>query len=201
MNNEKLAKTSRVLDRILKILQGFLVAGIIVSLIFVVLTAVFGEKVIADASTVELGSLSIRMNGELADYLDLLAARKSIIVSLLAAAVGCAAGWYCVRLLREILLPMKEGRPFEAGVASKICKFAWAVLIGGFIMEIGRAVSTVLMLKAYDLSMLLDNPGVASASFNYTIRPWFVVTALILFFLAHIFRCGEELQRESDETL
>ena len=30
---------------------------------------------------------------------------------------------------------------------------------------------------------------------------WFVIAALVLFFLSYVFRCGEQLQKEADETL
>ena len=37
--------------------------------------------------------------------------------------------------------------------------------------------------------------------FNFVFNLWFVIAALLLFFLSYIFRCGEALQREADETL
>ena len=40
-----------------------------------------------------------------------------------------------------------------------------------------------------------------SFTYNYSIDLWFAAAALILFFLSYIFRCGEALQREADETL
>ena len=40
-----------------------------------------------------------------------------------------------------------------------------------------------------------------SVSFRYTGSYWFVITALIIFFLSYVFRCGEKLQQEADETL
>jgi hypothetical protein len=73
--------------------------------------------------------------------------------------------------------------------------------VGGAVVEIGRMISAVLELQAYDLSMITENPMVESVTYNYSISLWFVVTALILFFLSHIFRYGEELLQESDETL
>jgi len=201
MKNEKLAKTSVVLDRILKIIQGFMVAGAIVAAIFIPLTAIFGEKIIADASHLELGNLTIKLAGNLPDYLDIPAILKSIFVSLAVAIVICCIVWYCLRILRSILAPMKEGRPFEGGISDKIRTLGWTVLVGGAVVEIGRMISAVLELQAYDLSMITENPMVESVTYNYSISLWFVVTALILFFLSHIFRYGEVLQQESDETL
>lgn len=201
MENAKLARTSVVLDRILKILQGFMIAGILISLIFIPLTLIFGEKVIADASTLDLGNLSLKLNGDFREYLDLAATKRFIIVSLLSAAVGCGVGWYCTKVFRSILAPMKEGRPFDAGIADRIRTLGWAVLIGGAVGEVFHAISQVLELKAYDLSFLANDALTASMEYDYSIEPWFIFTALILFFLSYIFRYGEALQRESDETL
>ena len=47
----------------------------------------------------------------------------------------------------------------------------------------------------------MDHPAVESVMYNYSIRLWFVAVALVLFFLSYVFRYGEDLQRESDETL
>ena len=108
-------------------------------------------------------------------------------------AVAAAAVWYCLRVLRSVLRPMKDGSPFTAGISAKIRKLAWTVLAGGGLVEIGSVVSSVLETRAYHLDRLLN--------MDLTISLWFVAAALILFFLSFIFRYGEELQREADETL
>lgn len=201
MNNEKFVKTSHVVDRLLKIVQGFLLAGVIVAAIFIPLTAILGDKIIADASTIELGRLSLTLSGDYRDYLDMSGIKLSIIMMLVSAIISCAVGWYCVKKLREILAPMKEGRPFETGISERIRRLAFTVLIGGGIAEAGLAVGTVFEMKAYDLSKVINPSSVKAMSFSYSISLWFVVVALILLFLSFVFRYGEELQRESDETL
>ena len=131
MENTKIRNTANVIDRILKIIQSFLVAGVIVSGIFIVLTAIFGEKVVASASTLKLGGLALVLEGSMTDYLDVGKIRVSIMISLIAAALVCAVSWYCLKLLRKILSPMKEGRPFDAGISNGVRSLARAVLVGG----------------------------------------------------------------------
>ena len=194
-------KTSKIIDRILKIVQGFLVAGVIVSAIFIPLTAVFGEKIIADASTVELGGLNIALAGDYHNYLDPSGIKMSIIVGLIIAIITCAVAWLCLRKIREILSPMKEGRPFEEGISKKIRQLALIILVGGGIAEVGGAISQVFAIKAYNLATLFNNAAIDYTTYNYNFSLWFVVVALILFFLSYVFHYGEELQRESDETL
>ena len=199
--NAKFMKTSKIIDRILKIVQGFLVAGVIVCAIFIPLTAVLGTKIIADASTVELGGLNIVLAGDYHNYLDLSGIKMSIIIVLITAIISCAVAWLCLRKIRDILSPMKEGRPFEEGISKNIRQLALIILVGGGIAEAGGAIGQVFTIKAYNLATLFNNAAIDHATYDYNFSLWFIIVALILFFLSYVFRYGEELQKESDETL
>ena len=61
--------------------------------------------------------------------------------------------------------------------------------------------SSVFQIQAYHIEKLLNPSVVSSVTFDFKTGVWFVVPALFLFFLSYIFRYGEELQREADETL
>lgn len=201
MENTKFMKSAAVIDRILKVLQGLSCASVIVSAVFIPLTLIFGEKVIAKSSDVKIGILDVKLAGDPSAYLDSSHIKVSILAMLVGAILVAAAAWYCLRVLRQILAPMKEGTPFAAGVSGKIRKLALAVLIGGGVAEVGRLVNTIFEIRAYSLDRLLNMDAIASVSYNYSLSPWFIVTALILFFLSYVFRCGEALQRQADETL
>jgi hypothetical protein len=200
MDNTKLVQSASLLDRVLVIMQGLTAAVIIASAVFIPLTAVLGEKVIADASSLTLGSLKFNLNGSV-NFLDIQNFKSSIICSLACAILAAAATRYCIKVLREILAPMIEGIPFAAGISNKIRKLAWAVLVGGFITEIGHAITASLEIKAYQIERLFNLEAISSVSYNFSLNLWFVITAMILFFLSYVFRCGEMLQKESDETL
>ena len=201
MNTEKFKKSAAVIDRILKIIRGFVIAGIIVSAVFIPLTAILGEKVVADSSSAEFGYLTVKLAGDFHDYLNPNGIKGSIIITLVTSIIVLIAVLLCLNKLREILVPMKEGRPFETGISAKIRQLALMVLIGGAIAEVGRAVGSVFEMKAMDLSLLFNPSAVSGISFHYSISFWFIAGALLLFFLSFVFRYGEELQRESDETL
>ena len=201
MENTKLNRGAAVIDRILRILQGFAIAGVIVSVIFIPLTLILKENIIADASGLKLGAVTLKLAGDMSGWLDFPRVRTAIVCSLICMAVAAAAVWYCLRVLRSVLRPMKDGSPFTAGISAKIRKLAWTVLAGGGLVEIGSVVSSVLETRAYHLDRLLNMDLISSVTFNWTISLWFVAAALILFFLSFIFRYGEELQREADETL
>ena len=201
MENEKLIKNATIIDRILKILQGFAAAGVIVAALFIPLTLIFGEKMIASADRLTIGELQLKLSGDMSAYLDMARIKSSIVVMLIGAILTAAAVWYCLRVLREILAPMKEGQPFASGIADKIRKLGWTVLVTGAIAEIGGMITSIFELRAYQIDKIVSAGPVSEISYNYGFRLWFVLAALIIFFLSYVFRYGEALQKESDETL
>ena len=201
MENTKLIRSATLIDRILKILQGFAIAGVAVAAIFIPLTAIFGEKVIASSNGLTLGALQLKLAGDPGSYLEISNIKVSIIVMLVCAILASAATWYCLKVLRAILSPMKEGSPFAEGISDRVRKLGWTVLIAGGVTEFGKMLSEIFEARAYQIERLLNPAAVESMTYNCSMNLWFVVTALILFFLSYVFRCGEALQREADETL
>lgn len=199
MNNSKIIKSSIIIDRILRILQGFMIAFAAVSAIFIILSFTIGEKIVQDASFIELGNLTIYLSQDAIPAFSAL--RKGIVISLVTIIFTVATGWYLLYVIRQILNPMKDGRPFEIGISSKVRKLAWVTLFGGAIIEACRVFGTVAELKAYDMSILLNSETVLMYSYNYSFDVSFVIIAAILFFLSLCFKYGESLQQESDETL
>lgn len=199
MINEKLIKSSRIIDRILKILQGFCIAGIAVSAIFIPLTLALGEKIIASSDNPTFGVLKL----QLADvqYLNQSYITTSIVLTLALAIITCAVFWYGIRILRSIFLPLKDGRPFEHGISDKIRKLAIVSLAGGAICEMCKVIAEIYDMKIYDLSMLFNPDVVTGYTFSYTVNLNFIILGVVLFILSHVFRYGEMLQKESDETL
>ena len=96
---------------------------------------------------------------------------------------------------------MKEGRPFAEGIADKIRRLGWTVLVTGAISEIGGMIVSVFELRAYRLDQLVNPELVSEIGYDYSFNIWFILVALIIFFLSYVFRYGEALQKESDETL
>lgn len=204
IENAGMRRTASVIDRILKVFQGIAVACMIVAAVFIPLTLIFGEKVIADASQLETGCLRIVFTGDMSAYLDMNGVKLNIVMALVSAIIAIAAGWYCIRVLRGILAPMKEGRAFAEGISRKIKKLGWTALIGGGLVEIARIAEDFFFVRAYRLDEIISHPSVESAGAAFgpgSVHPWFIIAALVMFFLSFVFRCGEELQRQSDETL
>lgn len=201
MESERIQRTASVIDTIIKIARGFALAGAIVCAVFIPLMLIFGEKMLTDTGDIYLGGLALKLAGDPAATVDMGRLVASVCVVLGMGVISCMFVWFLLGSLRKILAPMKEGRPFEAGVSERIRNLGWTVLIGGVVSEIAGGIARAVEFRAYDLTKLFT-PAVEKVELSGGISLWGVVgAALIIFFLAYVFRHGETLQRESDETL
>ena len=92
---------------------------------------------------------------------------------LVLAALELAVYGCTVQIFRRVLRPMKEGRPFD-GAARQLRRLAWVTLAANLVLSCASQVHL-------DLGFL--GPGI------------------FLLLLSFVFRYGEELQRQADETL
>lgn len=201
MERTRIMKTARVIDRILKVVQGFAIAGMIVAAVLTVCTAFLGEKMIADASVLNIGPAKLTLVGDRAVYLDKPWAVGSIFADMAGLFTVSIAAWFCIRALRGILAPMKEGEVFAEGISKNIRRLALTVLIGGGVAELVTRIASIIEFKAYNADAIFNREIVSAISTGNRMSLWFAIVAGILFFLSYVFRCGEKLQKESDETL
>lgn len=107
----------------------------------------------------------------------------------------------CVKIVREILQPMTEGKPFHISVSENLKKLAkrgivLCVLVNG--MEI---IGTTMYVLGFDLAGLLVGEKITHVTYNAEFDLTFLIVAAVLYLLSWIFRYGEELQQLSDETV
>ena len=202
METNRIKNTTAVIDKMLKVMQGIFIAVAAVCAVFIVLVAILGEKMVSSASNLDLGFIKVLLDGNGMEYVNPAMLKPVIIIELAMTIIALGAGWFFVRVLREILEPMKAGRPFEAGVSEKIKKLGWVALIGGAVVEFAAKLTPFLDAKCYDLERIFNPEVVKGIDFSLKANTWwFVVVALVLFFLSFVFKNGEELQKEYDETL
>ena len=160
---------------------------------------IFGEKVIADeTSTVTLGMLCF----EFVDgYIDFGAFKIRMIIGLLAVTILLVLVRLFIRVIRGVITPMKDGKPFEAAVSDKLRKLSWATLIGGGILSVAKMAGEIILYRVYDLGTVFLNEHIISCTPEFTLDMSFVVVFAVLYLLSYVFRYGEELQKQSDETL
>jgi len=112
-------------------------------------------------------------------------------------------GLYCwaIRILRHILRPITDGKPFAKTIWSDLNKLGW-VSLGLCAMDNIADLGVVLIYEyAYPVRELLESGNIQSVHFRYHFEPAFAIIAAVLFLLSHIFHYGTQLQQLSDETL
>lgn len=105
-----------------------------------------------------------------------------------------------IQLLRKVLRPMIEQRPFS-GTSRILKKMGW---ISTVLAVVSNATDWGLIYHiehTYQLSNLFLGGTIDRVTFQYEPDITYLTIALVLFILSGVFRYGEELQQLSDETL
>lgn len=200
MNNDKMLKTAGVLDKLTKILGGVARVCGYVCLVFVVLVLILGEKMFAPGTNVlGLGFVEFTLSGDFQTVSP--AVKTYAVISLIIAAVSCFIFCFMMKYLRAVLSSVKEGRPFEKGVSDCFRKLGILSLAGGFVSELFKWAQQLLLMRAYPLEEIFASPAITGMEFNFIMDIGFVLVSLVFFLLSWIFGYGQELQRQSDETL
>lgn len=197
----KLVKISRVVDTIVKIVRGVCIGAAIACAVLFVIALVLpasemGRLVSASDMTVGLGPVRLQLTRPLEAGGSL----RPFVYAMLGICVPVLAlmAW-CAHLLHRVLLPMSEGRPFDGTVSGTLRKLGWAALVTTVAAEVMETALTALEVGLYDLDELFA-PGLVS---GYTVgfNVGDLAAPVLILLLSYVFRYGEELQRQSDETL
>lgn len=200
MENKRFIKAAENLDTIAKIGAGCMRAASIVCIIFAILVLILGEKMYAPNSiSLDLDFVKINLADEYqtAD----MPLRIHTIIGLAVVAILCEMGHFILRLIRNILAPMKEMRPFGENIPKDLRKIAWISLISGALIQIAGIVERVMLTKAFPMDAILSSAAIAGYEYSFTINFNFVLIFCVIIFLSYIFSYGQKLQQESDETL
>ena len=195
---KKLSATAKVLYTITKVISVLFVVAACIIVAASVLLFAFGNDSMVEFTGLGFGNLEIQLK-ETEVSMELI--RAVFMHEMLPALLLLVLGWVVVRMIGQILLPMKEGRPFDTAVSVTMKKLCWTTLIGGFIAQTAAIACTTKMFQVCDLSALLMNDKIAGVKLNMEMDMSFLVLALIWYMLSCVFRYGEELQKQSDETL
>ena len=200
MNNEKMMKGANVLDKIVKIAGGIAGAMIWVFAIFAVLVVVIGEKMFMTGSlTLDLGFIKVLLADEYQSVTPMMRAYAAAI--LVSGAVYAFAVRYLTGIIRTILAPMKEGRPFEAGVCASLKKIAYWIFITGGVSQVLGAACSVLMTRAFPIDAVFSSEAVKGVEYVQVMDFGFLLAGFVVLFLSWVFAYGQALQQEANETL
>ena len=201
MNKEKIMKTAKIFDRILKIMEYFMYvsAGLmIVSAVLLLFVPSISDTMI-DSTSVEFGNVQVFLNEGYGDFIKL---SKGRLYGVMAAGfITVATIAYGLKIGRQILAPMCKGDPFNVSVAEKLRVLAIVVMASGVITSFVQAYTGSMFADPALLEQLFKEGVVKNIMirYNFSLTPLFV--GGILFLLSYVFEYGEELQQLSDETL
>lgn len=195
---DKIIKTSKVIQGILKVLFWVVATITVASLVaIVVVLFIKGDATTFDGISITLGNYSLLLNQEysLNQFTPLLC------VTLVNVALWGVLSCYTIRILLTVFKPMSQGKPFSATINDALKKLAYVVLAFGIIGIILQIATNLIFYNAFDIPSLFDTDRVKSCSISLVSDCSFIIWFFILRLFSHIFKYGETLQQLSDETL
>lgn len=204
MENGKMIRTAGKLDKVFKILQGIIVgclaACVILLGILTVVNRINPNAITASEFTmVDLGIISVEVaDAYVPDSMGIVAYGWMVL------ALGCTNGiivWFCLKYIRNILEPMKQGNPFQKEVSGNLKKLAWIVLAMGIIRNIVKTIAAMVIISKWNLTELPQTEAIRSVQPNIDLELGFLLVFFGLLLMSYIFRYGASLQQLSDETL
>ena len=203
MNN--LSNTAKKLDKVLEIayiVLGALAIGFIVCVALIAVAYILKldpSKIGTAYENFDIGFLEVTVAESYAPdrWLVLLQAAISLLI-------GCRLmyeGRRGVGYIREILLPMKEEKPFASVVSSNLKKLAKLSINLGILYNIIILSEQIMTVFVYNLPGLLVGEKIAHVNGMFHVDLTFVVCWASLLLLSYVFHYGETLQQLSDETL
>jgi len=199
---EKLMKTSKTVDTILKVVYKIMqVAGIILLVsIGICIVAQFVDKLpMAELTSVSVSDVELIFKEPIP-----VDSSKAVIemvatlgVALLVIGITC----YMITLLRKVLAPMIVGQPFDGTVSKNIKKLGIAVIVNGLAIDIAESVMSSMAFYMYDIAELILSDNINKIMVNSEISLDSVLVGVLVIMLSYVFHYGEQLQQQADETL
>lgn len=199
---DKIMKTSKTVDTILKVLYKILqVAGIIllVSIAICIVAQLLDKLPAAELTEVTVSDVELAFKEPL-----LINSNQAILemgVTLVLALGVITITCYVIKLLRNVLAPMIVGQPFDGTVSGNIKKLGISIIVSGLVLDIAESVLSNLAFYMYDIAELILSDNISKITVNSEISLDSVLVGVLVIMLSHVFRYGEQLQQQADETL
>ena len=199
----KLSSTARTLDKIIKVLRGICIGCAIACAVLLVIgiflpDSMYGSFVSFGEREIDLGNLRLELSRDFAPTGSLrLVACAILAESLISLGLGAA----CLHLLHKIFAPMAETMPFDGSVSVNLRKLGWLSLIAVIAYFMLGGLAAMLELRMYDLHQLFAADLVTNVSLQHSTNFSMLLIPAMVFLLSYVFKYGEELQKQSDETL
>lgn len=197
----QLVKTAKILERVFKVLKVLvIITGIFILMAVALMGAVQllipGEALMQAEDVLILGPVELTLAPGIGQqsYLSVLMAMGTVLV-------GTVMLLVFIHYFRQMLAPVREGKPFHDTVSKTLKKLAWVEIALGIVYNVLTLGEAIMINRLYPLQELFSKSAVTGISGYYELDLSFLVTAAVLLLLAYIFSYGAELQKLSDETL
>jgi len=201
----KMINTAKFINAFVKVIQILAIIAIILCAILCI-TSLISPSTITNFLTnsvtrLNFGSMSLELNDKgialLNDNINQLIILSIIpsIIMMIMINIGCIYA-------KKIISPIKNGEtPFYQGNHQNIFKLGWTLLIGGLLQELCMQISFNSMINIMGIENFFNTNLISNITMNqsYSLSP--VLVSVVVFLLGYIFKYGEQLQKESDETL
>ena len=200
---EKLTKTARVLHKIVRILYRLGIVGTIVTAVALVLITLLPADSLRQAvssadMTIELGTAELHLSRILEPIGDI----RLFLCAVFGVATASLALSVCaLKLVLRILRLMADGRPFDGTVSANFKRLGWVTLAGVAVHYVMDGVDAAMDVSMFDLDQFFRPDMVKGVTIQNTDSLSCLLIPIMMFLLSYVFRYGEELQRQSDETL
>lgn len=199
---EKISKTAKVLDKMLNVVFWLMAIGGGVASVMFVIGAVFSDTsfVSEGVPSLTLGIVNLKLAK---DYQLASEHAFSTIMIINAVALLVSVIYICIicRMTRALLKSMIAGKPFDNMVSLYLRKISWTILIGGGITSVLNMIGEIVTISMYNLQELFINDKIVECNIEYIFDYTFLEIFAVVYLLSLIFKYGEELQKQSDETL
>lgn len=201
----KLTETAKKLDTFFKIMEIFVkicIVALLVGLGIIAAAFVFD----LDPHTIGTGYASLDIGGLTLELAPAYAPEEHLVLLLVAAEMALGLVCLiilspCVTCVRDILRPMREGKPFHTSVSENLKKLARRSMVLCILVNCVEILTALMYLFSFDLEGLLVGEKITHVTYNAEFDLTFLIVAAVLYLLSWIFRYGEELQQLSDETV
>ncbi len=197
---KKISNLAKKMDGVVRFYKGVLILTEIVLVIMLVIMLGFEDSFFVSGNF-DFSLAFVDFQFAEAYTPDLQTMKFYFIGMMVLGIVILAFTYYEAVIIRRIIKPMTEERPFDSSVAKNIRLLAWIILIGEGIFSALYFALEVFEYHAFDYENIFLSDKIISVSADYDFNVTFVWIFFVVYLLSYVFQYGQELQIQSDETL
>lgn len=201
---ERMKKMAVIADTVCHVLQVCcLMAGIAAAVGVLIVAAFFlfdlrPEQVATGYQSLTLGYLNLTIAETAAPDPAKVLANAAVQIGM--TGVLAVLAWRYMGCIRKILAPVKNGDPFHGTVCLQTQKLALLTVFLGVVANAQELIGMFLTMRTYNLPALLTGGNITAAQLDMQLDLRFLAVAAVLLLLSYIFRYGQNLQKETDDT-